>query len=140
MAGESIGYGTLVKIGDGADPEVFTTIPNVTDISGPESTVGEADVSSNSSPNASKEYLPTLKDSGPVTFNIWWVQGNAVHQGLQTDYEARTVRNFQMLFTDGTVVDFAAFINDLGHDTPMEGGISRSVSLRVTGGVTYTYP
>ena len=62
-----IGLGTLLKIGDGASPEVFTAIAEVKDINGPAPTREFAEFTHEQSSGGNREYKPTFKNSGDVT-------------------------------------------------------------------------
>jgi predicted secreted protein len=134
-------FGTLLKIGDGATPtEAFTTIAEVRDISGPGFTLDTEEVTNHSTTGGYKEYIATLKDGGEVTFDLNFFQ-HATHDDLWDDFEARTRRNFQIVFpiTSGDdTLTFAAFVTNIGHEAPVQGVLTRSVTLRVTGAGTWS--
>ena len=70
-------FGTLLKVGDGGGTEVFTTIAEVKEISGPSISVDTVELTTHSSSGAWKEYLPTLIDAGEVTFDVNFIPTNA---------------------------------------------------------------
>lgn len=134
-------FGTLLKIGDGATPsENFTTIAEVRDISGPEYTRDTEEVTNHSTVGGYKEYIATLKDGGDVSFDLNFFQ-DTTHEALWDDYEAGTVRNFQIVFTvpsgDDTLT-FAGIITSVGHSMPVQGVLTRSVTIKVTGQGTWS--
>ena len=68
--------GMAIKRGDGASPEVFTTIPEVRSINGPDGSASEIDVSDLSS--TSREFRMGLQDEGSITLDMMFIPGNAV--------------------------------------------------------------
>ena len=130
-------FGTLLKIGDGAGTEVFATIFEVKDINGPTKTMGVADVTNQSSPNAYKEKIGTILDGGSVTFDVNWAPANATHagSGLNNDMDNRTLRNFQLVHTDSgtTTWSFAALVTSLGPNSPVDGANIASITLDISG-------
>ena len=87
-------FGTLLKIGDGADPEVFTTIAEVLDISGPGLSLDTEETTNHSSPGGWEEYVGTILRSGEVTFGINYDPVGATHDastGLIKDLTDRTL-------------------------------------------------
>ena len=139
-----IGLGTLLKIGDGATPEVFKTIAEVKDISGPGLTREFAEFTHQQSTGGYREYKPTFKNSGDVTFKCNFLpddetQGFAT-TGILKDYEDGTLRNFQLLFPDSgaTKASFAAYVANIQPGAPIAGPLELNVTLRVTGTVTWS--
>lgn len=139
-----VGLGTLLKLGDGASPEVFTTIAEVKDITGPGLTMEFAEFTHMQSDSGYREYKPTFKASGDITFNCNFLPDNATQgftsTGLIYDYEQKTLRNFQLLFPDtgATLASFAAYVANIQPSTPMSGPMELAVTLRVTGPVTWS--
>lgn len=133
------GQGTLVKIGDGGSPESFTTIPGAKDITLFGFTSDTIDVTSQDSTGNYKEYLPSTKDSGSVTFDMFFT-GDATQgfsTGLFNDYEDQTLRNFQVTLTSGDVGSFAAYVTSFSMSAPIGDALTASVELKVTGPVTW---
>ena len=131
-------YGTLLQIGDGGAPEAFTTIAEVTDITGPSLALDPLDVTSHESPGAFREFVGGLLDGGEVTLTMNYVPTagtQAATTGLLADMIARTVRNFQLVFPDvGTTTwSFAALITAFEPAEPVDDRLSAEVTLKVTG-------
>lgn len=140
MADEFIGIGTELKRGDGGGPETFTTIANVGDIDGPNESVDTVEVTSNSSPNQTRQYIAGLRNSGQVTFPVNWVPSNQTHQNLKADFDARVVRNFQLVWPDSgnATLDFAGIITNFGWSSPLGDKVTGSITIQVTGAPTLT--
>lgn len=131
-------YGTLLQSGDGGSPENFTTIAEVTDITGPGLVQDPLDVTSHESPGAFREFVGGLLDGGEVTFTINYVPTAATQDastGLIADMIARIVRNFQLVFPDvgATTWSFAALITAFEPAEPVDDRLSAEVTLKVTG-------
>jgi hypothetical protein len=125
--------GTLLKIGDGGGTEVFTTIKDAYNISGPTTTVETTDVTSHDS-SAWREFIPTLIDPGEVTFSFFY-SGHATQDQLRTDMLARTRRNFQLVFApllvDETIA-FTGIVTGYQPQEPHDGALSVDVTVKVT--------
>jgi hypothetical protein len=145
MSNATSGSGLKLQRGDGATPtEGFTTVGEVTNVSGPDETVEQIDVTSYDS--TAREFIAALPDSGEVTFEMNLIGSNAQQQGLRTDLRAGTVRNFKLIMkdkpleTDCTRVTFAAIVKAL---SPAFGGVDEanklSCTLKVTGQPVWTY-
>ncbi len=141
MSGAIHGHGTLLQIGDGASPENFTTIAEVTDINGPNISVDTVDVTSHSSPGAYKEYIVSLIEPGEVRFTVNFIPTDATHgltSGLLKDLQDRTLRNFQLVFPDATSTTYAfsAYVTGFQIKEPTTDVLGADVTLKITGQIT----
>lgn len=68
MAGEELGYGTKLQVGDGALPEVFTDVAKLTSIGGISLEADDVDITTYGSPGGFKEFMRGLVDAGAVDF------------------------------------------------------------------------
>lgn len=132
-------FGTLLKIGDGATPtETFTTIAEVSNISGPGFSLDTTDVTNHSSPGGWEEAIPTILHAGEVSFDINFVPTDPTHgfsTGLLHDMVNRIKRNFQLVFPNAgnTTWSFAAFVTGFEPAEPVDDKLSASVTLKLTG-------
>jgi len=131
-------FGTLLKIGDGATPENFTTIAEVTNIGGPALSLDPIEITSHSSTGGWKEFIGGLLDAGEVSFDINYEPTEATHDastGLIADMVARTLRNFQLVFPDAgsTTWSFAALVTSFEPSEPVGDKLAAGVTLKVTG-------
>lgn len=138
-----VGLGTLLKIGDGQSPEVFTAIAEVKDITGPGLTQEFAEFTHQQSPNRFREYKPTFKNSGDVTFKVNMLPDDLTQgfttSGLLKDYEDQTLRNFQILYPDAgaTLAAFHAYVANMQPAAPMAAPLEFNLTLRITGPVAW---
>lgn len=136
-------FGTLIKMGDGASPEVFTTIAEVRDISGPSWALGTEEVTNHDSAGW-REYIPTLLEAGEVSFDINF-KGDAT-QGFAAGsvYAAMTgkvKKNFTITLPSGVgatndVLSFAGYVTGFELAAPVEGVLSASLTIMITGATT----
>lgn len=131
-------FGTLLKIGDGGGTEVFTTIAEVLDISGPALKMNTEDATNHSSTGGYEEYIPTTLAAGELTFGLNFQPTAATHSqtsGLLKDFKNKTKRNFQLVFPDAgsTTWAFAAYVTGFEPKAPVKGKLSADVTLLITG-------
>lgn len=135
MSIAKIASGTLLKVGDGASTEVFTTVPEMTKIAGPAVTFALLDVTSHDSAGYFKEYIPGLADGDNIAGECNWKPSNAVHKNLRVDSYARTLRNFKTIFpdtTDNTVLT-STYIAGISPKADIGTVLVASLTIKVTG-------
>ncbi len=134
------GIGTMLKKGDGASPEVFTTVAEVKTIDWTNRKLDIVDVTNMDSPNFFREKLATLKDPGEISFEVNYVPSNTVQQAVLTDWNNRTLRNWKMTLpidpstslTFGTWT-FQAYITDTSIKLPTDNAGTQSLKITLTG-------
>lgn len=128
-------YNTLLKIGDGGGPEVFTTVAEIFNLTGP-GLVGEPiDITHMESPGRFREHLVGLLDATEASWDMNWIPDNSIHAGLITDYKARTKRNFEVIWSDtaGTKWSFTASIISFEPGASVEDKLLVSVTVKISG-------
>jgi len=131
-------FGTLLKIGDAATPENFTTIAEVADIGGPGLKANTEDVTHHGSSGGWEEKIVTTLAAGDVKFDLNFQPVASTHSqtsGLLRDMKNKTKRNFQLVFPDtgNTTWTFAAYVTGFEPKAPVKGKLSASVTLEITG-------
>jgi predicted secreted protein len=133
-------HGTLLQKGNGAGPEVFTTIAEVVEITPPALKRESIDATSHSSANAWHEKLKGLKDAGQVTFSINYQPANATHGvgvgGLLGDFSNdSTISNWKLIFTDSgpTAWVFPGFVTSFAPKAPLNGRLTADVTIEISG-------
>ena len=132
-----VGWGTILKIGDGATAETFNTILEALSISGPSFSAGFLDVTNaDSASNAREKIGEALVDGGQVTLEGNYVPTDTYDKQVITDMYAGTTRNFELIFTDSgaSKIAFAAIITGFEPGGMEEGSaVSKTITLEVTG-------
>lgn len=132
----TLSQGTLLKIGDGASPEVFSTIEQLVSISGPD---GEAPVIpvTNLSSTAVEKRLG-LKDEGNISVSGFWDAASTTHALLKSKFDSGAAVNFSLTFADSpaTVLTFSAFVQTFNRPVAVDEVVGLEFTLVVSGAVT----
>lgn len=133
-----VAKGTQLQVGDGAEPEVFTTIPQVGDMDGPGGDSEEIDVTDHDSPGNMDETLPGTVNPGDMTFPIHYDPAIELHNQLFEDQKGQTVRNYRVVYTTANDKTFQmpAFVRQFRQAAPVKGALRWQVTLRVAGEIT----
>ena len=131
-----VSQGMTIGIGDGASPEVYTSITEVNSISGPGGSAQVIDVTDLNS--TAKEKRMGLPDEGQVTLEMNYIPADVQHALLRAKRASQAVVNFRITFTDSpqTLWTFAANVLGFSVDNGVDGVTSASVTLEVSGAVT----
>lgn len=129
-------HGTFLKVGDGEETEVFTTIAEVKDISGPAMTLNMEDATSHDS-GGWREEIATLLEAGDISFDINYT-ADETHDTLQAAQYGRDRLNFQLVFplTPAVTKEFSGYVTSFNFGAPVEGILTASVTIRVSGAIT----
>lgn len=131
-----IGYGTLFKTGNGAAPEVFATLAEVTSITPPAMARDTVDASHEESPGAWREFIAGMKDGGEVSLELNFVPGGSAAASLTAELDLDgplATKNRQILFPDGSYFSFAGILTAFEPDAPLDDKMSGSATFKVTG-------
>lgn len=129
------GFGTRLQRGDGATPEVFTSIEECLDFSGPSRTLLTEDATHMESPNGWEEHVAIgVKGLGEITFDMHFVPGDSMQAALEADLAAGTLRNFRMILPGHSRrIAFSAYVQSISPSYPVKGKAVQSVTLRTSG-------
>jgi len=128
--------GMLFQIGDAASPEVFTSIAEVTSISGPGGSAAVIDTTDLNS--TAKEKRMGLSDEGQVTLDIMYIPANTQHALLRTRRASRVLTNFKIIFTDSpaTTWSFSGYVLGFTVNNAVDATTNASVTIEVSGSIT----
>jgi hypothetical protein len=128
--------GMVIQVGTSASPIVWSTIPEVSEMSGPGGQAAEIDVTDLSS--TAKEFRMGLQDEGQISLTMNWIPANTVHATLRTARSNQTLTNFQIIFTDSpqTKWRFQGFVLGLEISNSVDDVTKATVTLRVSGSIT----
>lgn len=132
-------YGTAFAIGDTAveGTASYTTVAQVRNVSGPSMSGDSIDVTAHDSADGFREYVAGLRDGGEVTLDLIFDPAGATHKnaagGLAYEYVQRTSKAYKITFPDTTAWTFVAFVTALSPSMPVDGELSASATLKITG-------
>jgi predicted secreted protein len=141
--GSKLGYGSLLKRGNGASPQTFVTVIEITGISEFGSEAALVDVSNFDSPGGYREYILGLKD--PVEISV---TGNfrpdsttqSAYDGLQYDHNSSVIRDFKLVLTTSLgTYNFSALVKGFKASVPVDGVIGVTFTLKPSGAITYQH-
>jgi hypothetical protein len=143
MSNAFSGYGLFVKFGnaDGTvspfSPETFTAITEVQVVDFTGSKTDLADVTHAQSPNARREYIATLIDSGDMNFTANFIPGDLTQVGLTAVRDARATRNWKVVLPASLgTFSFAGIITSIDHSLDFSKEAKLTVKVKITGPLT----
>lgn len=131
--------GASAALSGGSDgAEVFATISEVRNITGPQRQAATIEVTNMDSPDQYREYITSFLDAGAVTFDMNFTNV-ATQQSVISDLESRVKRNFELIFTTAAgdvTYSFAGFVTKFDNNFQMAQQILANVEIKITGPVT----
>lgn len=126
---------TLIKQGNGGSPEVFTTVANVSSITGLGMSVNAVDVTSHSTSVPWREMFPTLLAAGELSFKLFFIPGDPGHQALLQSFMNRSVSDWQVVFPDPNrnYFQMVAFVSKFSLSMPVDNVVTADVTFTATG-------
>jgi len=137
-------YGTTLKMGDDGSTETFASIVEVKDITPPQLSKDSIEVTSQDSDNGYREFIPGWKDSGEVSFEGNWIPENSTQDGstgLLASFNDDDNHNWQIVLPaggGGGKLEFSGHVTNFEPDLPMEDVAKLSITIKLTGKMTYT--
>lgn len=128
--------GTVLKRGDGAQPEVFSTIAKVTGIAGPGLNTKTADATALD--DTAERVEGVLPSGGEVKLDLSFGPSETTHGptgGLLKDWKDMTLRHFQLCFADAaqSVWEFTALVTNFEPSAKSGDKLTASVTLKLDG-------
>ena len=139
MTGAVLGSGATLQLGDGASPQVYTTIAEVMRCGPIGSSNPEVDVTNLDS--TAKEYIAGLADGNTVDFDVNWLVGNTEQTSLRTSQQAGSTINLKMVYPTSpeTNAQFDLVLLDFEMgETTADAQLTARISGRITGSVFWS--
>lgn len=140
---EYAGYRVELEIQLGV---TWTPVAQVRDISGPAVIADQIEVSNRDS--RARKYVAGMYDGGEITFDMVFDPDHASHDPTLADsmyaYAASgEIANFRLTFpgvaTATTTATFAAFVSNFEITSPLEDGLTASLTAKVSGAVAWAH-
>ncbi len=136
----SAAHGTLLKLGDGATAESFTTVATIRNITYNASTE-TIDTSNHDSASNVRTKIAGYRDPGSFSFEGLFDPANATHNeaanGLVDEFENRNISNWRMEFVEGSTLTLPGIVTDLTIDGPDGDALAFSGTITATGVETW---
>lgn len=128
---------------DPAGGTALQTIGQIRDISGPEISRGEIEVTTRDSTEYWQEFLKGFKNGGNVTFDVVLDLALASHgtaaTGLLWDLQNEsTIPAWQMNFPGSKTCSFDGFVTAFPPATPMTDAMTAGITVKITGKPSFT--
>ncbi len=131
-------YGSILQQGDGATPEAYSNVAEIIELTPPNMSRDEIDVTSHSSSDGYREFIGGLRDGGEVPFKANWLPSNATHDGntgVLAQFNSDTNANWKIVLPNDTGIEirFRGFVKEHNPDTPLEEQAQLEGSIKVSG-------
>lgn len=127
-----IGYGIVLKVGDGGSPtELFTDMGlEITSLTPPGYTRDALDATHSASPDRFKEYIAGMMDAGEVSMDLNWVPSatDAVIAALEAGKQ-----NYQILIPSEITITFSGICTAYSPAAPIPDKMTASATFKVSG-------
>lgn len=133
----SAGFGVQLQVSDGAS--TFTTVAEVTSLSGPELSTETADVTHHQSPGAWEEHVPTILRSGEVSATINYLPTDSTHDnsaGVLSLLSGKTQRDYKIIWPDASSTEWtlpSCIVSGFSPSAPTDDRLSAEVTLKPSG-------
>jgi predicted secreted protein len=143
MTDARLGFGTLLKMGDGGGPEVFTTISEVTNVGTPSFSRDTVDATHHTSAGGVREFIGGLIDPGEVSVDMNWLPNDPTQDettGLLAAALDGEQRNFKLVIPSSPPVtwNFTGLVTAFSGATPMDDKMTANVTIKVSGLPTFS--
>ncbi len=135
MSNAILGRGAKFQV-ESAVPGVYTSYPEPKEITPPNPSSDEIDVTNQDSPGRTKELIAGAIDYGEASFNGNYIPSNVAVQQAIADASSgnQITRNYRILFPGGArSIDFAGWIKGIPRTFPVSGVMEITVNVRCTG-------
>lgn len=131
--------GTYLMMGDGASPEGFQELSEVTSIGGPSISRERLDFTHLRTIGNFRIFKASFTDPGTMTVRIQYIPTDSTHQALQAKLSVADPTNFRLVFPDANGWDFSANVTGFNLTGLQVGGkIEVDVTLSLSGLVDFS--
>lgn len=137
MSNAKVSQGVKLQRGDGASPQAFSNLVEMTSIGGPQGSATVIDTSSLDTTFATK--LIGVLDEGQVSFEGFLLL-DTQQDAMLTDRAAKTKRTFRILLdaaSPASYIQFTAYVTSFNPSFALNQARTVSGTLEITGEVTW---
>lgn len=127
-----IGYDTAFAISVSGS---FVSLAEVYEVTPPEVSVDQVEVTHFKSPGRSREYIAALSDNGTASASMNYVPNSATDQLIETLLTSGDTAEMRITYPNGVTVTFDAFVASYSKAIPVADRMTADVSFKVTGDV-----
>jgi predicted secreted protein len=136
MSDALIGWGTTFQTSDGASsPPTWSTVAEVTSITPPSISRDNIDLSHENGPYDWRENMPGMTAAGEIKLEFNFVPGSDAYNDLFDELSDRDIRARRIVFPNGAVLGFSAFLTSLESEAPVDAQIKATATFQLSGQV-----
>ncbi len=128
---------TLLKFGDGAMSETFTTVAEVRSLTGPQMSANMVDVTNHSSGDPWMEKIATLRDAGTISFLINFNHSDPTHDhntGVLYVFSNALRRHMKIILPDNTeLLSFSGYVSKVNFNFAVAGVQEATIDITIVG-------
>ena len=130
--------GATFQRGDGASPEIFTTVTQLVNIG--EVGVERSLIDVTNLASTIREFKGAIPDGAEIQLDFQYDSDDAGQTGLKTDLDANTVINYRINIQDSPVAVFAfqGLVIAWQISNPIDNVVPLSVRVKITGSLVIT--
>ncbi len=128
-----IGYDTVFAIETAVG--VFTALAEVFEVTPPEISVDQVEVTHFKSAGRSREYIPALSDNGTASASMNYVPNSATDQLLDGLLTSGDVVKMKITYPNDATVTFDAFVSGYSKSIPVADRMTAEAQFKVSGAV-----
>lgn len=137
-----LGFGVQFLRGNGASPEIFTSIGELLEASPPSLSRGTVDGTHHGSPERYQEFISGLRDGGEVSIRIHYT--DAAYTTLLADFNDNDSVNYRVAGPSDAGVagagdkwTFTGFMTEVPVEMPLDDRMTIAATFKVSGKPTY---
>lgn len=144
-----IGHGTLFEIlGMVGSPPApgWVRVAEVVSVTPPSLARDAVDATHTESPEKWREFIPGLRDGGEASIEMNFIPAGAGTERILQSFNSDDVASCRIIFPDGdadaspitaTVWEFSGFITGFAPEAPVDGKMSATVTVKISGKPTF---
>lgn len=136
MAVSGVGAVFQKKTADSSDGDVFTTISQINQISGPDLSRDVIDVTNLDSTGGYREFIAGFRDGGEVTLNMNFTK--TTFDLMKEDFDSDVLNDYRIVLPDvgNTTFSFSGLVTGIGMAIPMADKITADTKIKISGELT----
>jgi hypothetical protein len=138
MSNADIGYDTRFAIEDAVGSGVYVELLEVFEVTPPEISVDQVEVTHFQSPGRAKEFVPALSDNGTAQAQMNYLPNSVTDQRLRALQGNGQVLSMRITFPNGAAVTFPASVESYSQSIPVGDRMTATAGFKVSGQVVVT--
>jgi len=135
MSNADIGYNTRFAIEDAVGSAVYVELLEVFEVTPPEISVDQVEVTHFQSPGRAKEFVPALSDNGTAQAQMNYLPNSVTDQRLRELQADGDVLSMRITFPNGATVTFPASVESYSQNIPVGDRMTATAGFKVSGAI-----